>query len=240
MNTVFSSVAVNENSKGVRDYMVFVYQSMALALTITGIVAFVLYQMILSSPAIASVLFQSPLRFLVMFAPLGIALFLGFKINNIPFAKARNLFYLYSFCMGISLSTIFLSYTGASIARAFFVTAGTFAGMSIYGYTTKKDLSAFGSFIIMALIGLIIASIVNIFLKSTGFSYALSVIAVLLFTGLTAWDTQRIKEMYYQYQTGVIDDETIRKVAIMGAFSLYLDFINIFIHLLHLFGERRN
>jgi uncharacterized protein len=238
MNTVQSQYSQSA-SGGLRDYMVFVYQSMALALSITGVVAFVLYQMILSSPSLANLLFKSPLSFIVMFAPLGMALFLGFRINHIPFQKARALFFAYSFLMGISLSTIFLAYTGESIARAFFVTAGTFAGMSLYGYTTKRDLTAFGSFLVMALIGIIIASIVNIFLKSSGMGFAISVLSVLIFTGLTAYDVQRIKEMFYHYQSGQIDDEGIKKVALMGAFSLYLDFINIFIHLLHLFGDRK-
>ena len=238
MNTVQSQYSQSA-SGGLRDYMVFVYQSMALALSITGVVAFVLYQMILSSPSLANLLFKSPLSFIVMFAPLGMALFLGFRINHIPFQKARALFFAYSFLMGISLSTIFLAYTGESIARAFFVTAGTFAGMSLYGYTTKRDLTAFGSFLVMALIGIIIASIVNIFLKSSGMGFAISVLSVLIFTGLTAYDVQRIKEMFYHYQSGQIDDEGIKKVALMGAFSLYLDFINTFIPLLHLFGDRK-
>lgn len=239
MNTIFSTASSQENSQGLRDYMVFVYKSMAMALTLTGLVAFITYQMVLASPSFASLMFQSPLRIVVMFAPLAMALFLGFKINHLSFEKARNLFYVYATLMGISLSTVLLVYTGASVARAFFITAGTFASMSIYGYTTKKDLSAFGSFLMMAVIGLIIASLVNIFLKSSGMSFAISIFAVLIFTGLTAWDTQRIKEMYYHYQGGQIGDEQIKKVAIMGAFSLYLDFINIFIHLLHLFGDRR-
>ena len=239
MNTYQTTSSVQTGAGGLRDYMVYVYQSMALALSITGIVAFVVYQMVISSPAVATFLFQSPFKIVVMFAPFVMVLFLGFKIGSLSFEKARGVFYTYSALMGLSLSTIFLAYTGTSIARAFFVTAGTFAGMSLYGYTTKKDLTAFGSFLVMALIGLLIASIVNIFLKSSGMGFVISVLSVLIFTGLTAYDVQRIKETYYHYQSGHISDDGIRKVALMGALSLYLDFINIFVHLLHLFGEER-
>jgi FtsH-binding integral membrane protein len=239
MNTYQTTSSVQTGAGGLRDYMVYVYQSMALALSITGIVAFIVYQTVISSPAIATFLFSSPFKIVVMFAPFVMVLFLSFKIGSLSFEKARGIFYTYSALMGLSLSTIFLAYTGTSIARAFFVTAGTFAGMSLYGYTTKKDLTAFGSFLVMALIGLMIASIVNIFLKSSGMGFVISVLSVLIFTGLTAYDVQRIKETYYHYQSGHISDDGIRKVALMGALALYLDFINIFVHLLHLFGEER-
>jgi FtsH-binding integral membrane protein len=239
MNTFFSSSVAQSGSTGLRDYMVYVYQSMALALSITGIVAFAIYQAVLSSPQLGTFLFGSPFKFVVMLAPLAFMLIFGFKINSLSFEKSRNIFYIFSAVMGLSLSSIFLVYTGTSIARAFFVTAGTFAAMSLYGYTTKKDLTAFGSFLMMAVIGLLIASVVNIFLKSSGFSYIISILAVLIFTGLTAYDVQKIKEMYYHYQVGSIDDETIKKVAIMGALTLYMDFINIFMNLLHLLGEKK-
>lgn len=237
LNTRYQSASENVNP--LRDYMVYVYQSMALALSITGIVAFVIFQMVASSPALATFLFQSPFKIVIMFAPFVMVMFLSFKIGTLPFEKARNIFYVYSALMGLSLSTIFLVYTGTSIARAFFVTAGTFAGMSLYGYTTKRDLTAFGSFLTMALIGVIIASIVNIFLKNSDMGYVLSIISVLLFTGLTAYNVQNIKEMYYHYQSGNINDEGIRKIALMGALTLYINFINIFISLLHLFGDRK-
>ncbi|MFT4967830.1 MAG: FtsH-binding integral membrane protein [Candidatus Deianiraeaceae bacterium] len=237
MNTVYSTSQTNTG--GLRDYMAFVYKNMSFALALTGVVAYIFSQMIISSPALQHAVFQSPLRFIIMFAPLGMALFLGAKINSMSFIKARGLFYGYAVLMGLSLSSILLMYTGQSVARVFFITAITFASMSMYGYTTKKDLSAFGSFLMMALIGVIVASIVNIFMHSNVMSFILSIFAVLIFTGLTAYDTQKIKTMYYHYQSGQIDDEGIKKVAIMGAFSLYLDFINIFIHLLYLFGDRR-
>jgi FtsH-binding integral membrane protein len=240
MNTFSSSSVSQSGSTGLRDYMVYVYQSMALALGITGLVAFVLYQAVLASPELGKFLFQSPFKFVVMFAPFALVLVLGFKIQSFSFEKARGMFYAYSALMGLSLSSIFLVYTGTSIARAFFVTAGTFAAMSLYGYTTKKDLTAFGSFLMMAVFGLIIASIVNIFLKSTGMAFILSILSVLIFTGLTAYDVQKIKETYYHYQTGSIDDETIKKVAIMGALSLYIDFVNIFVSLLHLLGDKKD
>lgn len=239
MNT-YSSARVDAGSTGLRDYMVYVYQSMAMALALTGITAFLTYQLALSSTQFYTLLFQSPLKFVIMFAPLGLVLMLGFKINTMSFDKARTLFYIYAVLMGLSMSSIFFIYTGQSISRAFFITAGTFAAMSIYGYTTKRDLTGFGSFLMMGVIGLLIAMVVNIFLKSSGMALAISVLSVLIFTGLTAYDVQRIKETYYHYQTGMINDNTIRKVAIMGALTLYIDFINVFIHLLSLFGERKS
>lgn len=239
MNT-YSSTRVDTGSTGLRDYMVYVYQSMAMALALTGLIALITYQLAISSVQFYTLLFQSPLKFVVMFAPLGIVLMMGFRINVMSFEKARALFYVYAVLMGLSMASIFFIYTGESIARAFFITAGTFAAMSIYGYTTKRDLTVFGSFLIMGVIGLLIAIVANIFLKSSGLALAISVLSVIIFTALTAYDVQRIKETYYHYQTGMINDETIRKVAIMGALTLYIDFINVFIHLLSLFGERKS
>jgi FtsH-binding integral membrane protein len=238
MNTYSSTT--QSASTGLRDYMVYVYQSMSIALGLTGLVAFLTYQFALNSPAFATLIFQSPLKFVIMFAPLGLVLLLGFKINSMRFESARNLFYVYSVLMGLSMSAIFMVYTGQSIARAFFITAGTFAAMSLYGYTTKKDLTAIGSFMMMAVIGILIAAISNLFLKSSGLALAISIISVIVFTVLTAYDVQRIKETYYHYQMGTISDDGIRKVAIMGALTLYIDFINVFIHLLSLFGEKKS
>ena len=172
---------------------------------------------------------------IVALAPLGFVFYLSARLHRISFSKAQALFWLFSGVMGLSMASIFLIYTPVSIARVFFITAGTFAGMSLYGYTTKKDLSGWGSFLFMGLIGIIIASIVNIFLKSPMLFYVVSWIGVLVFVGLTAYDTQRIKEMYYATDTVEISG----KKAIMGALKLYLDFINLFIMLLHLFGQRR-
>jgi hypothetical protein len=153
-------------------------------------------------------------------------------------STAQLLFWLFSGVMGLSLASIFLVFTGASIARVFFITAGTFAAMSLYGYTTRRDLSQFGSFLMMGLIGIIIASIVNIFIGSTALQFAISVIGVIVFVGLTAWDTQSIKQQYYELQYA--DGETAGKAAIMGALRLYLDFINLFMMLLQLLGARRD
>jgi FtsH-binding integral membrane protein len=172
----------------------------------------------------------------VMLAPLAAVFFLSFKINSIKFSTAQAIFWGYAGLMGLSLASIFLVFTGESIARVFFITAGTFGGMSLYGYTTKRDLSQFGSFLFMGLIGIVLASLVNIFLGSTMLQFVISVIGVLVFTGLTAYDTQRIKELY----SAVDDSEIFGKKALMGALTLYLDFINLFIMLMQILGNRRS
>jgi len=170
-----------------------------------------------------------------MLAPLGLVFYFSFKINKMSLSTAQTTFWIFSTLMGLSLASIFIVYTGASITRVFFITSGTFAAMSLYGYTTKRDLTNWGGFLMMGLIGIIIASIVNIFMKSTAMYFAISIIGVLIFVGLTAYDTQKIKNMYY-----AADSETQSgKKAIMGALRLYLDFINLFIMLLRLFGQRR-
>src|SRR6185295_6906949 len=170
-----------------------------------------------------------------LFAPLGLVLLLGFRLRQMSFSAVQTTFWVYAALMGIGLTPILLLYTGASVAQVFFVTSATFGAMSLWGYTTKRDLTGFGSFLFMGLIGIIIASLVNLFLQSGMMSWVISVLGVVIFTGLTAYDTQKIKEMYY-----VGDDGTIAgKKAIMGALSLYLDFINLFLMLLRLFGDRR-
>jgi FtsH-binding integral membrane protein len=171
----------------------------------------------------------------VALAPLGVVMYMSFGIRGMSASRAQTLFWVFSFLMGLSLSTIFLQYTGASIARVFFITSITFGSMSIYGYTTKRDLTGLGSFLFMGLIGIIIASIVNIFMQSPAIYFAVSILGVLIFVGLTAYDTQKIKNMYMAYDSG----EVAAKKAIMGALTLYLDFINLFIMLLRLFGQRR-
>jgi len=190
---------------------------------------------ILTGTAADRAVIDEGLRWVVMLAPLGFVLFLSFGLHRMSFSTAQTVFWMFAAVMGISMATIFLEFTGASVARVFFITAGTFAGMSLYGYTTKKDLSGFGSFLFMGLIGIIIASVVNMFIASSALHFAISVIGVLVFVGLTAYDTQRIKLMYAEAD----DAETMGKKAIMGALRLYLDFINLFIMLLHLFGSRR-
>jgi len=227
---VTAPVAVDRVDEGLRAYMLSVYNYMGLGLAITGLVAF----LVASTPALYGPIFGTPLKWVVMLAPLGFVFFLGAKIRTMSVGAAQLTFWLFAAVMGLSLASIFLVFTGESIARVFFITAGTFGAMSLYGYTTKRDLSAWGSFLFMGLIGIIIAMLVNLFIASSALHFAISVIGVLVFTGLTAYDTQRIKEMYYELDAS---DVATRK-AIMGALSLYLDFINMFMMLLHLFGNR--
>ena len=215
---------------GLRAYMLKVYNYMCTGLALTGVVAFAAS----TSTGLMQAIYGTPLQWVIMLAPLGMVFFLAAKVNSMKASTAQTVFWIYAGLMGLSLSYIFLVYTGASITRVFFVTAGAFAGLSLYGYSTKRDLSAMGSFLIMGLIGIILASIVNIFLGSPGLEFVISVLGVLIFAGLTAYDTQKIKSMYYEADGNEVSD----KKAIMGALSLYLDFINMFIFLLHLFGNR--
>jgi hypothetical protein len=216
---------------GLRAHMQRVYGYMAGGLALTGIVAYT---------AAAFGFYQSiagtPLLWIVMLAPLGFVLALSFGIERMSAGTATLLFWIYAAVMGLSLGGIFLVYTGASIARVFFITAATFGAMSLYGYTTRTDLSAFGSFLMMGLIGIVIASLVNIVLESSALQFAISVMGVIVFVGLTAYDTQRIKAIYLESDTA----ETAGRKAVLGALSLYLDFINLFMMLLQLFGSRRD
>ena len=216
---------------GLRDYMLRIYNYMASGLALTGIVAYVFAQYLETHRALA----HSPVMFLIILAPLGLVMWLSFGINRMQASTAQGLFWLYAGMMGLSLASVFLVFTGESIARVFFITAGTFAGMSVYGYTTQRDLTQWGSFLFMGLIGIILASVVNLFIGSTAVQFAISVIGVVVFVGLTAYDTQQIKEMYFEYDDGQIAG----KKAVMGALRLYLDFINLFLMLLRLFGDRR-
>lgn len=216
--------------QGLRSYMISVYNYMMIGLGVTGLAAY----FVSSTPAIYTTLFGTPLVWAVIFAPLGLVLLLSFGINRMSAATAQMVFWLYSGLVGISLATIFIVYPIGDIARVFFITAASFGALSLYGYTTKTNLSAFGSFLFIGLIGLILASVVNWFMQSSAMQFAISVAGVLIFAGLTAWDTQRIKEMYY----GGDDAETTGKKAIMGALALYLDFLNMFLFLLRLLGNR--
>jgi FtsH-binding integral membrane protein len=216
---------------GLRDYMLRVYNYMASGLALTGIVAYVAA----ASGFYASIA-HTPVIWLVILAPLGLVLAMSYGVNKMAFSTLQLVFWVYAGLMGLSMAVIFLAFTGTSIARVFFITAGTFAAMSLYGYTTRRDLSQFGSFLFMGLIGIIIAGLVNIFLASSALQFAISVIGVVVFTGLTAWDTQQIKEMYYAYDDGEISG----KKSIMGALRLYLDFINLFMLLMQLLGTRRD
>ncbi len=229
---------------GLRAHMLRVYNIMASGLALTGIVAVIVAQMsmqldpsgrLVGLTEFGQTLFLSPMKWVVMLAPLGFIFFLSFKVATMKASTAQAIFWAFAGVMGISLATIFISYTGESVARVFFITAGTFAGMSLYGYTTKRDISNWGSFLMMGLIGIIIASIVNMFVGSSALHFAISVIGVLVFVGLTAYDTQKIKNEYAENYT----DEAKSKLAIMGALHLYLDFINLLVMLLHLFGNRR-
>ncbi|RUY50637.1 Bax inhibitor-1/YccA family protein, partial [Mesorhizobium sp. M7A.F.Ca.CA.001.05.1.1] len=179
--------------------------------------------------------FGSPLRWVVMLAPLAAVLFLSFRVQSMSVSAAQTTFWVYAGLVGLSLSSIFLVYTTASISQTFFATAAAFGALSLFGYTTKRDLTAMGSFLIMGVFGIIIASVINIFLQSSALSFAVSAIGVLVFAGLTAYDTQKIKEMYFE---GDSSDVAGRK-AIMGALTLYLDFINLFMFLLQFMGDRR-
>ncbi len=222
---------------GLRQYMLGVYNRMTAALVLTGLVAYGTVLMSFQDGALTSfgmAIYGSPLKWVVMFAPVAMVFFLSARIQSMSLSGAQVAFYVYAGLMGLSLSSIFLVFTGESIARVFFIAAATFGGTSLYGYTTKRDLSKFGSFLFMGLIGIFIASIVNIFIGSTALQFAISVIGVLVFTGLTAYDTQAIKEMYNELD----GSDVAGKKAIMGALRLYLDFINLFIMLLQLFGNR--
>jgi hypothetical protein len=215
---------------GLRAHMQRVYGYMAGGLALTGVVAYA---------AAASGFYQAiagtPLLWIVMLAPLGFVLALSFGIQRMSAGTATVLFWIYAALMGLSLGSIFLVFTGTSIARVFFITAATYGAMSLYGYTTSSDLSRFGSFLLMGLIGIVIASLVNIFVQSNALQFAISIIGVIVFVGLTAYDTQRIKEMYLASDT----EEVGGKKAVVGALALYLDFINLFMMLLQLFGQRR-
>ena len=230
--------------EGLRAYMLKVYNYMTTGLLLTGLVAYFFGKasivtnelgQIIGVTSIGALLFGSPLKWVVMLAPLGFVFYLSARINKMSVSSAQITFWIFSAIMGLSLASIFIVYTQASIARVFFISSGTFAAMSLYGYTTKKDLTKLGGFLFMGLIGIIIASLVNLFFQSSALHFAISVIGVLVFVGLTAYDTQSIKNMYYAG-----DSESVGgKKALMGALRLYLDFINLFIMLLRLFGQRR-
>ena len=225
--------------QGLRAYMLRVYNLMALGLAITGLAAWGAFSFAVTPDGqltqFGYLMFQSGLRWVVIFAPLALVFFLSFRINSMSVPAAQTTFWVYAALVGLSLSVLFLVYTQTSIVRTFFITAAAFGGLSLYGYTTKRDLSAMGSFLIMGVFGVIIASLVNLFLASSALQFAISVIGVLVFAGLTAYDTQKIKEMYYEGDAEVVAG----RKAIMGALRLYLDFINLFMFLVQFLGDRR-
>jgi len=216
--------------EGLRQHMLRVYNYMGLGLVMTGLVAFIVG----TTPALYVPIFSTPLKWFVMLAPLAFVLFFSFRMESMSASGAQTLFWAFCAVMGLSLASIFLVFTGTSIARTFFIAAAMFGATSLYGYTTKRDLSQFGSFLIMGLIGVVIASLVNLFLASSALQFAISVIGIVVFVGLTAWDTQSIKEQYAEK----FDAESKQKLAVFGAFSLYLNFINIFQLLLNFTGQR--
>ena len=224
MSTITSSY--QEYDQGLRNFMLNMYNHTAAGLALSGIVAYLTY----ASGLIYS-LMTGPLAWIVMLAPLGMIFWYSFAGQNWTLSKIKNFYYAFTVVMGIGLSTLFAVYTAYSLTQVFFITSATFAGASIYGYSTKKDLTSMGSFLIIGLIGIIIASIVNIFMASSGLSFVISIAGVLIFTGLTAWDTQRAKEIYYSHG----GDE---RFGVQFALSLYLNFINLFQMLLSLFGNR--
>ena len=230
--------------EGLRAYMLKVYNYMASGIFLTGIISLFLFKLsVVMTPdgsitgltSVGNALYNSALMWIVMLAPLGVGFYMSFGIRKMSAAKAQGTFWVFAALMGASLSSIFILYTPWSITRVFFITAGTFGAMSIYGYTTKRDLTKLGSFLMMGLFGIIIASIVNMFMQSAMMYYVISILGVLIFVGLTAYDTQKIKNIYTATDSG----EIMAKKAVMGALTLYLDFINLFIMLLRLFGQRR-
>jgi FtsH-binding integral membrane protein len=246
--TTRSSASEAIIDQGLRAYMLKVYNYMASGVLLTGIISLLVFKFSggmnitlgptgfsgLTNP-FGELLFNSGFKWLVMLAPLGIVMYLSFGISKMSASKAQSTFWVFAALMGASLASIFIVYTQMSIARVFFITSGTFGAMSIYGYTTKRDLTKLGSFLMMGLFGIIIASVVNIFMKSTMMYFVISILGVLIFVGLTAYDTQKIKNRYLESDSG----ELMGKKAVMGALTLYLDFINLFIMLLRLFGQRR-
>src|SRR3982751_561953 len=235
--------------EGLRAYMLRIYNYMVLGLAITGFAALGVYMLsVTNDPALAVVkvrsimltnvgyaLFVSPLKWAVILAPLALVFFLSFRIQNMRPATAQITFWIYAALVGVSLGSIFLIYTHTSIVRVFFITAASFGALSLWGYTTNRDLTGMGSFLIMGLFGIIIASLVNIFLASKTLQWVISVLGVLIFAGLTAYDTQRLKS---EYIYGAMDGDVMERSAIMGALSLYLDFLNLFTMLLQLLGTR--
>jgi FtsH-binding integral membrane protein len=240
----FGAARAAEIDAGLRAYMIRIYNYMAAGVALTGVVAWLTFNAAVVTDAagnitgmtsFGSAIFSGPLTIVLFLGTLGIVFFLSFRINKLQASTALALFLVYAGLLGLMLSSVFLAYTGASITRTFFISAASFGALSLYGYTTQRDLSPIGSFLIMGLFGLILAMIVNIFLKSTGLDFAISAIGVLIFAGLTAWDTQKIKEMYDANDDGTVSG----RKSVMGALTLYLDFINLFLFLLRFMGDRR-
>jgi FtsH-binding integral membrane protein len=248
--TQATTVGRTDVDEGLRAYMLGVYNYMAAGVALTGIVAYLVFAMaVTTDPGAAAAtlpngkmltsfgvaIFTTPLRWVLFLAPVAFVFFFAFKANSMSVGAARTSFWVYAALVGASLSSILLVFTSTSIANVFFISAASFAALSIWGYTTKKDISGWGSFLFMGLIGVIIASVVNIFMQSSAMQFAISVIGVLVFAGLTAYDTQRIKDVYYEVAGNA---EAAAKASIFGALSLYQDFVGLFVNLLQLMGSR--
>jgi uncharacterized protein len=244
-NVGFGQATGVQVDQGLRSFMLGVYNNMVVGLGISALVALGLNMAAVARTEAGRIaltpfgqtLYVSPLKYVIMLAPLAFIFFFSFRLDRMSASAARTMFFAFAAVMGASLSTILLVYTGASVVQTFFITAAAFGGLSLYGYTTQRSLSGIGSFLVMGLIGLIIASLVNIFLASSALQFAISVIGVLIFAGLTAYDTQKLKEMYLY---GNMDGEVAAKASVVGALQLYLDFINMFQFLLALVGNRNN
>ena len=224
-----------EYDQGLRSYMLGIYNYMATAIGVTAVSAFGMATWASNNPAVANALYNSPLKWVIMLAPLAFVMVMSFGLNRMSKSTLMAVFYSFAVVMGLSMSWIFLVFNIPSIVQTFFVTAAAFAGLSLYGYTTKRSLSGMGSFLVMGLIGLIIASLVNLFMQSGALAFAINVIGVLIFAGLTAWDTQRLKHMY---DVVAGNAEMAAKSSIMGALNLYLNFVNMFMFLLQFLGNR--
>lgn len=240
----FGAARAAEIDAGLRAYMLRVYNYMAAGVALTGVVAWLTFNAavvtneagrIVGLTQFGQQIFSGPLTIVLFLVTLGIVFFMSFRIDKLQPSTALMLFMGYAALLGLMLSSVFLAYTGASVTRTFFISAASFGALSLYGYTTQRDLSPVGSFLVMGLFGLILAMIVNMFLKSSGLDFAISAIGVLIFAGLTAWDTQKIKEMYDANDDGTISG----RKTVMGALTLYLDFINLFLFLLRFLGDRR-
>ena len=233
------AVAIDQ---GLRAYMIRVYNYMAMGVALTGVVAWFTFNAAVTETAgrlaltpFGQTIYSGPATIVLFLGTLGLVFLISWRIDRLQPSTAFALFMVYAALLGLMLSSIFLAYTGVSITRVFFISAASFGALSLYGYTTQRDLSPIGSFLMMGVIGLIIAMVVNMFLKSTGLDFVISAAGVLIFAGLTAWDTQKIKEMFDPQEDGT----AIGRKAVMGALTLYLDFINLFLFMLRFFGDRR-
>ncbi len=227
---------------GLRAYMIRIYNYMAMGVALTGVVSWITFNAAVTETAgklaltpFGQMLYSGPATIVLFLGTLGLVILISWRIDKLQPTTALTLFMVYAGVLGLMLSSIFLTYTGTSITRVFFISAASFGALSLYGYTTQRDLSPIGSFLMMGLIGLIIAMVVNIFLKSSGLDFVISAVGVLIFAGLTAWDTQKIKEMYDPMEDGT----AVGRKSVMGALTLYLDFINLFLFMLRFFGDRR-